>query len=163
MVITFEVDCQSPLHDPILQGTWKYIKNIDFSMIIEKMVKQDGWRKKNALETAQFYRNFLYLNKKYSQHGVLPPSIDIDEFWHNHILDTKQYLHDCQQIFGYYLHHYPYLVQDHALNQLQLNQAFAQTQAFHQQEFGHPIHATRSKFAILRQGLSVTAKWLKTV
>src|SRR5437762_2684602 len=114
-----------------LAAAKKYIYTIDFSLIIEKMVKQDGWNKKAALHACELYRNFLYLNKKYADSRILPPSEDMDEFWHYHILDTKKYVTDCQHIFGFYFHHYPYLVLDHQLNQDELHQAFSVTQQLH--------------------------------
>src|SRR3990167_2396942 len=146
------------LESPSLAMAQAYIYAIDFSMIIEKMVKQDGWRQKDAEATCSFYRNFLYLNKKYANGQVLPPSVEVDEFWHYHILDTQKYLQDCDRIFGYYFHHYPYLVLDHNLNQQGLDLAFEQTQVLHQQEFGEPMYSTRSKFAVLRQNFRTMAK-----
>lgn len=38
---------------------------------------------------------------------VAVPTAEIDEIWHNHILHTKNYMNDCNQIFGYYCHHTP--------------------------------------------------------
>ena len=32
----------------------------------------------------------------------------MDAFWHQHILDTVAYQRDTVQIFGYFLHHFPY-------------------------------------------------------
>jgi hypothetical protein len=37
------------------------------------------------------------------------PLVDVDTFWHYHILDTMKYARDCEQAFGYFLHHYPYV------------------------------------------------------
>ena len=39
----------------------------------------------------------------------MAPLEDVDTFWHYHILDTMKYARDCEQVFGYFLHHYPYL------------------------------------------------------
>lgn len=38
----------------------------------------------------------------------LIPNGDIDRFWHEHILDTRRYVADCTELFGGFLHHYPY-------------------------------------------------------
>jgi hypothetical protein len=35
--------------------------------------------------------------------------VDVDNFWHYHILDTKKYAVDCHNVFGYFLHHFPYV------------------------------------------------------
>jgi hypothetical protein len=37
------------------------------------------------------------------------PSMDVDTFWHYHILDTMKYARDCEEVFGYFLHHFPYV------------------------------------------------------
>lgn|SRR3990167_846539 len=132
---------------PSLTQAKEYIYTIDFSMVIHKMVSQDGWREADALAVAELYRNFLFLNKKYATDGMLPPSEEVDEFWHYHILDTRKYVKDCENIFGYYFHHYPYLVMDHQLNFAQLYQAFSQTQVLHSKEFGKPIYAIRSWYS----------------
>src|SRR5258706_3472526 len=88
----------------------KYIQSLEFTKIIDKLVNIFGWLKEDALATSELYKNYLILQKKYGkEYANLPPSDDIDEFWHNHILDTDQYIYDCQQIFGFYLRHYPYL------------------------------------------------------
>src|SRR5687767_9924066 len=92
-----------------LEQAKAYIYAIDFKHIINKMVKYDDWLRRDAENTCELYRNFLYLNKKYGKERQLPPSEDVDQFWHNHILDTEKYRADCDAIFGHYLHHYPYL------------------------------------------------------
>jgi hypothetical protein len=60
----------------------------------------------NAVETE--YRRFLYLMKAFP-HVQTAPRVDVDTFWHYHILDTLKYARDCDQAFGYFVHHYPYL------------------------------------------------------
>ena len=68
----------------------------------------EGWSatRANAVETE--YRRFLFLMKKYPDAGA-SPTVDVDTFWHYHILDTMKYARDCEQVFGYFLHHYPYV------------------------------------------------------
>jgi hypothetical protein len=62
--------------------------------------------KANAVETE--YRRFLWLMKMYPNESIAP-LVDVDTFWHYHILDTMKYARDCEQVFGYFLHHYPYV------------------------------------------------------
>ena len=68
----------------------------------------EGWsaEKTNAVESE--YRRFLCLMKLYPDEQTAP-LVDVDTFWHYHILDTMKYAADCEQAFGYFLHHYPYL------------------------------------------------------
>lgn len=66
-----------------------------------------GWSRDYADIIGQEYRKYLALSKKYPSVGVVP-SISVDAFWHQHILDTKKYAEDCKNYFGYFLHHFPY-------------------------------------------------------
>jgi len=68
----------------------------------------EGWSetRTNAVETE--YRRFLFLMKKYPDAGA-SPTVDVDTFWHYHILDTMKYARDCDAAFGFFLHHYPYV------------------------------------------------------
>jgi len=123
---------------PPLEEAKKHINSINFSNIISKMVNHQGWRISDATKVCHMYRNFLYLNKKYGMEKQLPlpPSEEIDEFWHNHILDTKQYRKDCQAIFGKYLDHYPYLGIDGKSSSGDVTDAFAELQRLYAKEFG---------------------------
>ncbi|MBK7930075.1 MAG: glycine-rich domain-containing protein-like [Bryobacterales bacterium] len=53
------------------------------------------------------YRQFLTLCYLYPEENIVPTQ-PIDKIWHTHILDTKKYQDDCEFLFGYYLHHFPY-------------------------------------------------------
>ena len=119
-----------------LEESLHYINSIDFTAIIDKLVNQMGWLQSHALETCDLYRKFLILKKKYGHLYNLPPSEDIDEFWHMHILDTKAYRKDCDIIFDHYLDHYPYLGIDENSNLGDLEIAFQKTQELFALEFG---------------------------
>jgi len=95
------------------------ISNNDFALIaaldlnpikVKLMHKEsgEGWslERANAIETE--YRRFLYLMNAYPDAQVAP-TVDVDTFWHYHILDTMKYARDCEKTFGRFLHHYPYL------------------------------------------------------
>lgn len=131
-----------------LEEIKKYIDSIDFTQLMAKLINYEGWMKEEVEETCFQYRRFLYLNYKYSLQnpGSLPPSEDMDEFWHAHILDTKAYVRDCQAIFGQYLHHYPYFGIDDQSDEQVLNAAFEKTKALYLQEYGEPLVPTRSKY-----------------
>jgi hypothetical protein len=54
------------------------------------------------------YRAFLQIALD-AEPGFSPaPTRAIDIFWHHHILDTQKYHADCEAVFGFYLHHFPY-------------------------------------------------------
>lgn len=141
IVPSVSVRTNSALDD---QAAKKYIGNIDFSMLIYKLSIPDAnisrvWDIEAAEIAVGYYRNFLWLMRKYGQKHVLAPSTEIDEIWHHHILDTYKYHEDCIFIFGTYLHHYPYygMRGDNDLNAL--TNSFATTQSLHFQEFGSYI------------------------
>lgn len=146
-----------------LEEVKEYIQAIDFSKNIDKLVSYDGWLREDAEQTCEQYRKFLWVNKLYSdQHGgALPPSEDIDEFWHNHILDTHAYIKDCEMIFGKYFHHYPYFGIDSKTNMNDLNQAFAKTQELFLKEFSEEITPTRSQYPIFIYYLLKKIEWIK--
>lgn len=152
---------------PTLDEAKQYIYSIDFSMIIDKLVKRHKWHRTEAEETCRQYRNYLWILKKYgSDHSPLPPSEDIDEFWHHAILDTAEYFKHCGAIFGRYLHHYPYLGIDGKTNMDDLRNYFKQTQQLYTKEFGGPVTAVRFRgFIKLLMKILLLAesfgKWLR--
>lgn len=76
-----------------------------------KMVNVLGWDKEVVDDMERDYIRYLALVKTLQDFNIdikLVPNLYIDEFWHNHILDTEQYYEDCYKIFGKVLHHFPY-------------------------------------------------------
>jgi hypothetical protein len=131
------------LESPSLEVAKNYIYFLDFSNIIHKMVNYNGWRLKDATQVCNQYRNFLFLNKKYGETVALPPSEDIDEFWHHHILDTQQYRKDCQAIFGKFFDHYPYFGVDEKSTVTDLNKAFESFLKLYRTEFNVELKKVR--------------------
>ncbi len=86
------------------------IDQLNLNRIIVKAMDENtglGWEQVFTEEVSVLYRVFLFLCKMYPQE-IIVPTKEVDEFWHLHILDTQNYHLDCQQIFGHYLHHFPY-------------------------------------------------------
>jgi len=84
---------------------------LDLAPIKTKLMHVDsgeGWSALRADAVETEYRRFLYLMKKYPD-AEASPTVDVDTFWHYHILDTMKYARDCETVFGYFLHHYPYV------------------------------------------------------
>lgn len=130
---------------PSIEEARSYIYSIDFSNIIRKLINQYGWARKHAEKVCQMYRNFLFLQKKYGESHKIPPSEEMDEFWHMHILDTGKYRHDCERIFGKYLDHYPYFGIDDQSSFKDLEDAFEATQSLYAKEFdGDRIEEVRA-------------------
>jgi hypothetical protein len=126
----------------------KYIISMELDPIINNLVINMGWIKSDAIEIADMYRKFLFLKAKYGHEYNLPPSDEIDEFWHMHILDTMKYRNDCEAIFGYYLDHYPYFGIDGNTDLKDLNEAFEKTQELFALEFdGQGIYRVRGLYS----------------
>ncbi|MDC8757380.1 glycine-rich domain-containing protein [Janthinobacterium fluminis] len=92
-------------------NNFKAITELDLDAIKVKLMHKEsgeGWslEKANAMEFE--YRRFLILMKQYPTEQTAP-LFDVDIFWHYHILDTLKYAVDCEAIFGYFLHHFPYV------------------------------------------------------
>ena len=68
----------------------------------------EGWSRDKTDAVEKEYRRFLCLMKLYPDEDTAP-LVDVDTFWHYHILDTLKYAQDCERAFGYFLHHYPYV------------------------------------------------------
>ena len=90
---------------------FKTITELDLEPIKVKLMHEEsgeGWSLERANAVEFEYRRFLYLMKKFPQEQTAPLQ-DVDTFWHYHILDTLKYATDCQAVFGYFLHHFPYI------------------------------------------------------
>jgi hypothetical protein len=92
-------------HDGLLQK----INLLDLERIkIKLMDKINGkeWSQERAEDAERWYKCFMLLWAKYPNAKIVPTA-DIDEFWHCHILDTRQYARDCENLFGRFIHHQP--------------------------------------------------------
>jgi hypothetical protein len=83
------------------------IDSLDLSMIEMKLLQSSPELAESLNASVDQYRDFLYLTAKYPDVPIVPTK-QSDVVWHQHILDTQKYAHDCQIIFGSMLHHYPY-------------------------------------------------------
>jgi SAM-dependent methyltransferase len=116
------------------------IDELDFTQQKNRMALQDnmGWGTKKLDFVENQYRNMLYLWAKYSD-MIIPPSKDIDEFWHNHILDTIKYHKETTQIFGHYLHHIPAFGMDNEHDFHLLMDGYRLTCSLYEKEFGEKL------------------------
>lgn len=94
-----------------------------------------GWTRAKADRMGIEYKRFLMLMAKYPQQ-IIVPSRDVDRFWHAHILDTLKYAQDCDRIFGYFLHHFPYFGMRGVEDAANLAAAASTTAQLHALEFG---------------------------
>lgn len=85
------------------------LPNLDLSRVVPKVYKNNPtWDDERVAAAQKAYLEFLQLCKTYPDRKISAPA-DVDEFWHEHMLDSVNYHKDCENYFGYYLHHDPCL------------------------------------------------------
>jgi len=121
--------------------TLKDFETLDLDPIKVKLTDPDhgkGWSHIKVEQVATLYRRFLTLTRE-NPNATIVPTEAIDEFWHCHILDTAKYVNDCQEYFGYFLHHFPYLGLRGKEDEKRLADSFAATSALYESRFGEPL------------------------
>jgi len=114
------------------------IDALDLTMIKLKLQDEEegqGWSKEQCDEVEIEYKHFLALKRMYPEKDIVPNG-GIDKFWHQHILDTAKYAVDCQEIFGHFLHHYPYFGMNGKKDAQNLSDAFEETKVLYKKHFG---------------------------
>ena len=84
------------------------IMSLDLECISYKVCRDEGWSLAIVDTVELEYRAFLQVVRNCKGDSNVAPTLRIDRFWHHHILDTNRYMADCDLLFGYYLHHFPY-------------------------------------------------------
>lgn len=85
------------------------LKTLDLKPIAYKLMHPNsgnGWNPTQTQQAIAQYLIFLYFIYHYP-HSQLVPTPEIDQVWHQHILDTQKYAKDCQKLFGRFIHHFP--------------------------------------------------------
>ncbi len=116
------------------------IFTIDLDQVKASLAKKPGWSRYMVEESIMDYRRFLLLIKKHGGRYELAPTKLIDEAWHQHILFTRKYHHDCAVIFGRYLHHFPVLDNENKRFDFQ---ALDMTRKLYFDEFGEHLFEYR--------------------
>jgi hypothetical protein len=129
-----------------------YMKDIeatDFGMIKLKLQDREegqGWTNEQCDEAEIEYKKFLALKRTYHEKEIVPNRM-VDIFWHQHILDTMKYAEDCENLFGYFVHHFPYFGMNGEEDANNLVNAFEETKELYSKHFGKSYTgmATRCK------------------
>jgi hypothetical protein len=95
----------------------------------------EGWSREFVEHMETQYKRYLTLVAKYPREAIAPDK-DVDKFWHAHILDTRKYIDDCERVFGFYLHHFPYFGMRGAEDAAALAGAGERTRELYAAEFG---------------------------
>lgn len=110
-LVTYDEAQAMVSHSPEMEQALAKAAQLDFTMLTFKLMEEKGWTFEHCQEVQDLYRKFLALNVCYPDRKVCPTG-PVDEFWHAHILDTRAYHADCQDVFGEFLHHDPSVVDD---------------------------------------------------
>lgn len=113
------------------------LQELNLEAIVIKVIDKEegvGWSFNYALKVCDEYRKFLVLCLQNPNIAIVP-STQIDDFWHFHILDTQKYAQDCEQCFGYFLHHFPYFGMRDKQDERNLKSAWEQTKVLYNSEF----------------------------
>ena len=113
------------------------INVIDFTMIklkLQDVEEGQGWTTEKCEDAEKEYKRFLALKRTYPEKEIVPHHA-VDIFWHQHILDTAKYAEDCELLFGYFLHHYPYFGMNGKQDAQNLCDAFEETKQVYKKHF----------------------------
>jgi hypothetical protein len=124
----------------ISNDAYKAIANLDLEPIKLKLMhvqSGEGWDMTKATAVETEYRRFLYLMHAFPDEQT-SPLVDVDTFWHYHILDTMKYAADCQAAFGYFMHHYPYVGFGEPDGQLEVDAGAQRMRELYERVFGEP-------------------------
>jgi hypothetical protein len=116
------------------------IRELDLSMITLKLQDPEesaGWSAATCEVVEAEYRRFLALTRWYPSKAIVPSKV-VDVMWHAHILDTHAYFEDCDRIFGFYLHHFPYFGMRGPEDAQALGEAYDETLSLYALHFGLP-------------------------
>src|SRR5258708_1285823 len=133
------------------------IEALDLDPIKLKLIDPEegqGWSREYVDRMEQGYKRFLTLLVTHPDES-LAPCKDVDKFWHGHILDTLKYAEDCDELFGRFLHHFPYFGMRGPEDAANLAKAGEDTRRLYREEFGTTqtgaacSEATRAEHAAL--------------
>jgi hypothetical protein len=87
------------------------LESWDLTSVRLALQARAGWSDRLASDVEREYRRFLALvgllpGEQFGMAGL------VDEFWHEHILDTRAYAALCAHVFGRFIHHSPAAEQD---------------------------------------------------
>lgn len=113
---------------------------LDLEQIKTKLMHPEageGWSREKTAAVEEQYRRFLCVMQAFPDEQT-SPLVDVDTFWHYHILDTMKYARDCEAAFGYFVHHFPYLGLRGEQDEQALAASGARMGALYEQLFGEP-------------------------
>ena len=124
--------------ETLINEALRRLERIDFQGVRLKLadpIEGLGWPEDTIDEAESRYRQFLALTHAYPDRTIVPTTF-VDVFWHQHILDTRAYAADTVAVFGFFLHHFPYLGMRGKADQEQLARSFEDSNELWALHFG---------------------------
>ncbi|MFL6136687.1 MAG: glycine-rich domain-containing protein [Frankiaceae bacterium] len=118
----------------------EYLSTLDLTMIRLKLADPEegqGWSIEQLDLAEREYRRFLALHLLHPDRAIVPCKL-VDLVWHAHILDTMAYGPDCERLFGFFLHHFPYFGMRGEQDAADLRSTYDQTVELYRAAFGEP-------------------------
>lgn len=119
-----------------MSSAMELVSKLDFTQMNNKLVSFYEWSAEMVALMDNYYKKWLAIHACYPELATAPNEV-LDNYWHMHILDTKKYMNDCQEVFGQYFHHYPYFGLEG--DSSDLNDAFNLTNQLFEHHFGHTL------------------------
>jgi hypothetical protein len=112
-------------------------ESLDLNSVRDALMEKQGWSLERAEAARVEYVRFLTLLQMKPGFMLVPwtnaqGQDDLDQFWHQHILDTAKYASDCNRLFGRMIHHNPHVVRGSG----QESDAMEKTQRLYARTFG---------------------------
>jgi hypothetical protein len=112
-------------------------EELDLNTVRDALMEKQGWSLTRAEAARAEYIRFLTLLQMKPGFMLVPwPNAegqdDLDQFWHQHILDTAKYATDCNRLFGRIIHHNPHVMRGSG----QETDAIEKTQRLYARTFG---------------------------
>jgi hypothetical protein len=128
------------------------IQSLDLEPVKLRMMDAElgeGWTREYADSVGVAYKTYLTMLVKYPDDAEdILLSEDVDEFWHTHILQTRKYMQDCQNVFGNYLHHEPEIGMPTAAANLEKRAAqLEKTRKLYEREFAYCAASAKAEKA----------------
>lgn len=133
--------CEARVAELMDKGVEPAVAAIDMSMVKMKLQDADegaGWTPAECEEAELEYKRYLTLNMRYEDRAIVPTK-QIDTMWHFHILDTRAYHKDCDEVFGEYFHHFPYFGMRGDDDAQDLEDSFYETAELYEKDFGEAM------------------------
>jgi hypothetical protein len=120
----------------------RQVDALDLDPIVFKLMHPEPGETALSLARADqdvaLYRCFLKLCALHPGTTIVPTR-QLDRVWHTHMLDTAKYRADCDQVFGFFLDHFPYFGFRGEEDRRTWQQDFAHTRRLFKQHFGVEI------------------------